>query len=142
MWRANVWAGLAPMMDVAHQQGVTMTLHTHPSVPVHVVEAPDGHDVVVEGRIDVHTVPDIRDILHEVIARGPGELRLHLRNAEIGDATGLGVLVHVYRRATRAQRRLLVLDASDRTARLLRGCRLERLLAPRHTDTAVATLTA
>ncbi|HET7397244.1 MAG TPA: STAS domain-containing protein [Intrasporangium sp.] len=130
-----------------------MTLKRHRGVPVQVLDAPDGHDVIVEGRLDVHTVPDIRDILHDVIGRGPGVLRLHLRNAEIGDATGLGVLVHVHRRASRAERRLLVVDASDRTARLLRGCRLERLLTPRHTgpsgspeaagptDSTVATLT-
>jgi hypothetical protein len=27
---------------------------------------------------------------------------------------------------------MLLVDASDRTTRLLRGCRLERILAPRH----------
>lgn len=100
--------------------------------PVTVFDAPDGHDVIIEGRLDVHTVPDIRDVLHDVISRGPGDLRLHLSSAEIGDATGLGVLVHLHRRASREQRRLLLLDASERTTRLVRGCRLDRLLAPCH----------
>src|SRR3954465_2209005 len=108
-----------------------MTLHNHPGGPVRVLEAPDGHDVIIEGRLDVHTVPDIRDAIHAVIIRGPGELRLHLGAAEIGDAPGLGVIVHLHRRATRAERRLLLVDASDRTTRLLRGCRLERILTPR-----------
>ena len=109
-----------------------MTLHTHSRGPVRVLDAPDGHDVIIEGRLDVHTVPDIRDAIHAVIVAGPGELRLHLGRAEIGDATGLGVLVHLHRRATRAERRLMLVDASDRTTRLLRGCRLERILTPRH----------
>src|SRR3954470_22877230 len=127
-----------------------MTLHTHRGGPVRVLDAPDGHDVIIEGRLDVHTVPDIRDAIHAVIIRGPGELRLHLGAAEIGDATGLGVIVHLHRRATRAERRLLIVDASDRTTRLLRACRLERIIAPRHqlppaahaTTLTVAPLTA
>ncbi len=99
--------------------------------PVEVHDAPDGHDVIIEGRIDVHTVPDIRDAVHEVIGRGPGVVRLHLGAAEIGDATGLGVILHLHRRASREERCLLVVDPSDRTRRLLRGCRLDRLMAPR-----------
>jgi len=111
--------------------------------PVRVVDAPDGHDVIIEGRLDVHTVPDIRDAIHAVIATGSGELRLHLRNAEIGDATGLGIILHLHRRATRAERRLLVVDPTDRTRRLLRGCRLDRILDARHDGAlTVAPLTA
>jgi anti-anti-sigma factor len=119
-----------------------MTLKRHRRTPVHVLDAPDGHDVIIEGRLDVHTVPDIRDALHEVIARGPGELRLHLGKAEIGDATGLGVIVHIHRRARREQRRLWLVGSSERTTRLLRGCRLERILAPDHLQHTVSTLTA
>lgn len=115
--------------------------------PVQVLDAPDGHDVIIEGRLDVHTVPDIRDAIHAVIATGDGELRLHLRDAEIGDATGLGIILHLHRRATRAQRRLLLVDPSERTTRLLRGCRLDRILssatgAPRVLKSTVAPLTA
>ncbi|GAB3080341.1 hypothetical protein GCM10027053_50780 [Intrasporangium mesophilum] len=119
-----------------------MTLNTHRRGPVRVVDAPDGHDVIIEGRLDFHTVPDIRDAIHAVILRGPGEIRLHLSDAEIGDATGLGVIVHLHRRATRADRRLTLVDASPRTTRLLRGCRLDRILAPRHPVATVAPLTA
>ena len=108
-----------------------MTLHTHCRGPIRVLDAPDGHDIVLEGRLDVHSVPDIRDAVHAVIDAGAGEVRLHLSAAEIGDATGLGVIVHRHRRATRAGRRLVLVDASDRTTRLLRACRLERIIAPR-----------
>lgn len=119
-----------------------MTLTRHVRTPVHVLDAPDGHDVVIEGRLDVHTVPDIRDALHDVIARGPGELRLHLDKAEIGDATGLGVIVHIHRRARREERRLWIIGASERTTRLMRGCRLERILSPAPERRTVSTLTA
>lgn len=113
-----------------------MTLNTRGRAPkpgpIRVLDAPDGHDIIIEGRLDVHTVPDIRDAIHAVIARGPGELRLHLGDAEIGDATGLGILVHLHRRASREQRRMLLVDPSARTSRLLRGCRLDRILTSRH----------
>lgn len=101
---------------------------------VRIATAPDGHDVFIDGRLDVHTVPDIRDAIHAVIDDGRGDLRLHLRDAEIGDATGLGVLVHLHRRATRADRRLLLVDPSERTSRLLRGCRLDRILTRHRAD--------
>jgi anti-anti-sigma factor len=110
--------------------------------PITVLDAPDGHDVIIEGRLDVHTVPDIRDALHDVISRGPGELRLHLTGAEIGDATGLGVIVHIHRAASREQRRLLLLDASERTTRLVRGCHLDRILGGGHSHSTVVPLTA
>lgn len=125
-------------------RGVTMTLNAHrrrpAQTPVQVLDAPDGHDVFIEGRLDVHTVPDIRDAVHAVIATGDGELRLHLRDAEIGDATGLGIILHLHRRATRAQRQLLLIDPSDRTTRLLRGCRLDRILASRRGSSSSATM--
>ena len=122
-----------------------MALRTHRRAPVRVLNSPDGHDVIIEGRLDVHTVPDIRDAIHAIIPLGSGDIRLHLGEAEIGDATGLGVLVHLHRRASRAERRLLLVDASDRTTRLVRGCRLDRILAPRHAASSrptVAPLTA
>ena len=118
-----------------------MALKTHRRGPVRVVDGPDGHDVIIEGRLDIHTVPDIRDAIHAIIPLGRGDIRLHLADAEIGDATGLGVLVHLHRRATRAERRLLLVDPTDRTTRLVRGCRLDRILATRHVAT-VAPLTA
>ena len=70
-----------------------MTLHTHCRGPIRVVDAPDGQEVAIEGRIDVHSVPDVRDLIHAVIDSGSGDVRLHVGAAEIGDATGLGVIV-------------------------------------------------
>ena len=53
---------------------------------------------------------------------------LRLGDAEIGDATALGFFVGTHHRARRAGRRLVVSEASERTARLLRASRLDRVL--------------
>jgi anti-anti-sigma factor len=67
-------------------------------------------------------------MLHEIIDTGTGDVLMRLRDAEIGDATGLGVLVEAYNRARRAGRRLAVVDMTARTERLLRASRLHRAL--------------
>jgi anti-anti-sigma factor len=112
--------------------------------PIEVRDLHPGHEVAIHGRIDVHTVPDVRLLLHEVIDTGSGDLLMRLAAAEIGDATGLGVLVEAYTRARRAGRRLAVIDMTDRTERLLRASRLDRALVLRDAETAVtvAPLTA
>jgi len=59
----------------------------------------DGQEVAIVGRLDVHTVADVRLALHEAIDGGAGDLLLHLVDAEVYDATGLGVIVGVHHRA-------------------------------------------
>lgn len=111
------------------------------AVSVEVCATLSGQRVAISGRIDVHTVPDVRLVLHEIIDAGCGEVHVALRDAEIGDATGLGVLVEAYTRARRAGRRLGVVEMTDRTARLLRASRLDRALVLRSggsTQTVVA----
>ncbi len=89
--------------------------------PVSVLETVAGAEVVVTGRLDVHTVADVRLLLHAVLDRGQGDLMVHLAGAEVHDATGLGVLVGAHHRARRAGRRLVLVDVSPRLDRLLRG---------------------
>ena len=100
-------------------------------LPVKVRPMQSGQEVAITGRIDVHTVPDVRLLLHEIIDTGCGDVFMHLGQAEIGDATGLGVLVEAYNRARRAGRRLAVVDMTERTGRLLRASRLDRALVLR-----------
>ena len=88
-----------------------------------------GCEVVVCGRLDVHTVADLRARLHEVLDQGEGDLLVHLAGAEVGDATGLGVIVGVHHRARQLGRRLVLVDVSPRLDRLLRASRLNRVLA-------------
>ena len=60
--------------------------------------------MVVTGRLDVHTVADVRLLLHAAVDRGSGDLMVHLAEAEVHDATGLGVIVGAHHRARRAGR--------------------------------------
>ncbi len=92
------------------------------------VEAP-GREVRLRGAINVHTVPDLRVQLQRILEGGDGDLVLHLAEAEVHDATGLGVLVGAHHRALRTGRRLVIAEASERLERLLRVTRLHLVLA-------------
>lgn len=89
---------------------------------------PSGGVVRLRGALDVHTVPDLRAQLHRVLESGEGDLVLHLGEAEVRDATGLGVLVGVHHRARRRGRRLVIGRASERLERLLRSTKLHLVL--------------
>lgn len=97
--------------------------------PARVAEISVGQEVSVAGRLDVHTVADVRLALHDILDRGVGDLLLHLVDAEVHDATGLGVIVGAHSRARRAGRRLVLVDVSPRLDRLLHASRLHRVLA-------------
>jgi anti-anti-sigma factor len=88
----------------------------------------EGRSVVLAGRLDVHTVADVRLVLHNAIERGTGDLTINLERVEVTDATGLGVLVGVHRRADRAGRRLVLRGVPPRLSRLLLITRLHRIM--------------
>ncbi len=118
-----------------------MSLSSIGVLPVTVTDTAEAQEVTITGRIDVHSVPDVRLLLHQIVDNGGGDLLLDLGAAEIGDATGLGVLVEAYNRARRAGRRLAVVDMTERTDRLLRASRLDRSLVRRR-DSAASTVAA
>jgi anti-sigma B factor antagonist len=95
---------------------------------VSVVEISLGQEASVAGRLDVHTVAELRVALHDILDRGTGDLLIHLAAAEVHDATGLGVIVGLHHRARRVGRRLVLVDVSPRLDRLLRASRLHRVL--------------
>jgi anti-sigma B factor antagonist len=95
---------------------------------VRVAEISFGQEASVAGRLDVHTVAEVRVALHDILDRGAGDLRIHLAEAEVHDATGLGVIVGLHHRARRVGRRLVLVDVSPRLDRLLRASRLHRVL--------------
>jgi anti-anti-sigma factor len=119
--------------------GRMSTVVAREAAPVSVLETVAGTEVVLSGRLDVHTVADVRLLLHGVIDRGTGDLMLHLGAAEVHDATGLGVLVGAHHRARRAGRRLVLVGVPPRLDRLLRVSRLHRVLA-RDQDRSQRTL--
>jgi len=105
-----------------------------------VAEISKGQEVSVSGGLDVNSVTEVRLVLHEILDRGVGDLLIHLAQAEVHDATGLGVIVGVHHRARRVGRRLVVVDVSPRLDRLLRASRLHRVLARRPDDGVVAVV--
>jgi hypothetical protein len=70
-----------------------MTVSAMRPDPVRVRDTAEGQHVQVIGRLDVHTAADARLVLHEAVDTGVGDLLLDLGHAEIGDSTGLGLLV-------------------------------------------------
>ncbi|WP_345711685.1 STAS domain-containing protein [Kineococcus glutinatus] len=91
-------------------------------------EEQPGRLVRLHGRLDVHSVPDVREALHRAVDGGTGDLVAGLGDAHIADATGLGVLVGAHRRAQRQGRRLVLDDVPPPVLRLLRVTRLYRVL--------------
>ena len=89
-----------------------------------------GHHVSLRGRLDVHTVPDLRLVLHRIVDDGGDDLLVDLAECEIGDATGFGVLVECLRRARRGSRSFRIVAAEPRIHRLLRRARLGHVVGP------------
>jgi anti-anti-sigma factor len=76
------------------------------------------------GRLDARSAAGVRAALQEAVDTGSGELVLDLKELEIWDGAGLGVLVGAGRRAQRAGRDLVLSDVRARELRLLRVARV------------------
>ena len=74
--------------------------------------APGTNEVCLSGTLDVSTVHDVRLAVHAAVDDGAGDLFVDLRDVEMLDATGLGMLVGAHRRAGRAGRRLVLRNAA------------------------------
>ena len=96
--------------------------------------APGTNEVRLSGTLDVSTVHDVRLAVHAALDDGAGDLFVDLRDVEMLDATGLGMLVGAHRRAGRAGRRLVLRNLSPQLVRLLRVSRLNRILVVEPTD--------
>ena len=124
----------------ASTRELDMTLSAVGVPPACVAEIRTGQEVSVSGRLDVHTVADVRMALHDILGRGSGDLLIHLAEAEVHDATGLGVIVGAHHHARRAGRRLVMVDVSPRLDRLVRTSRLQRVLIRELVDDAVTMM--
>lgn len=83
-----------------------------------------GQRVEIHGRMDIHSVPDLRQVLRRIVDEARGPLVVDLGDSTIGDATALGLLVESHRRCRRAGREMLFENTCDRAERLLRAVRL------------------
>lgn len=111
-----------------------MLIHEYDSSEITITTITPGCEVALIGRLDVHTVADVRARFVELTQSGIGDLRVHLAHAEVADATGLGLIVGIHHRALRASRRLVIIDTSPRLERLLRASGLHRILARADAD--------
>jgi anti-anti-sigma factor len=93
-----------------------------------------GSSLALNGRLGAATVADVRAVLTAATDAGSGDLVVDLRGVELVDATGLGLLVGVHRRADRQGRRLVLQGVPERIERLLLATRLHRVL---HVDRTV-----
>ena len=87
-----------------------------------------GQELVLSGRLDVHSAADARGPLADAVEAGTGDLVLDVGGLRAVDATGLGVLVGAHRRAARAGRVLVLRDVPPAVGRLLFLTRLDRVL--------------
>lgn len=97
--------------------------------------------LVLRGRLDSRSAPDVRQALHSLVDAGrtrAGQVDavVDLAGLELGEVSCLGLLLEAHRRAERAGRRLVLVDVPAPVERLLRVTRLERVL---HTTTSAGT---
>lgn len=88
-----------------------------------------GRLLVLAGRLDVAAAADTRLALVAAVDAADGDLVLDLAGLQAVDATGLGVLVGVHRRAGRRGRTLVLRDVTAPVARVLMLTRLDRVLS-------------
>ncbi len=110
--------------DVAARRAARST----PGSAATVDDVVHGQVVHVGGRLDVHTVPDVRAALHAAVDAGTGDLVVRVDGIVVADATGLGVFVGAHRRAQRTGRRLVLREVPLPALRLLRVTRLHLVL--------------
>lgn len=89
---------------------------------------PRAQVVRIGARLDAGTSAGVRERLHKALESGEGDLILDMSKLEMIDATGLGVLVGVHRRASSVQRRLVLRGVPPRIMRILAVTRLNRVL--------------
>jgi anti-sigma B factor antagonist len=87
-----------------------------------------GSVLSLSGRLCAATVADVRRALGTALEMGDGDLVVTLAGVDLGDATGLGVLVGTHRRALREGRRLVLREVPERLERMLAITRLHRVL--------------
>jgi len=90
----------------------------------------DAHVVVeVRGEVDVHSAPQLRDRLIEVIDDGNNVVLVDLSGLAFIDSTGLGALVEAMKHAKSKQSSLRIVCAVERVLRLFRITGLHAIFA-------------
>lgn len=98
--------------------GITLTDRSHGEITV----------VEVEGEIDVHTAPDLRERLIALADSGASPVVVDLSKVGFLDSSGLGVLAGVNKQLETHGRRLRIVCSDPRLVRLFSLTRLDEVL--------------
>ena len=120
---------MAPVGTAGDGQVARPIAASRPVEDVQITVLDPGTRVALSGRLCAATVSQVRLALGDAVDAGVGDLVVDLAGVEMGDATGLGVLVGTHRRALREERRLVLCDVPKRIERLLAVTRLHRVLS-------------
>ncbi|WP_436773153.1 STAS domain-containing protein [Yinghuangia sp. YIM S09857] len=88
----------------------------------------DAGEMHLRGTLDVHTAADVRQRLHAAVDGAGGDFVLDVSGVGSLDATGLGLLVAIHRRAGRRERRFVLRGVTPPVHRVLVITRLHRIL--------------
>lgn len=99
-----------------------------PHLTVRIETRHDMASLALHGELDIATVPIVEDRLAHVEGVGVAVIMLDLRELTFIDSTGLHALLRARDRATSNGHRLVLVDASQSTRRLLELTRTEFLL--------------
>ncbi|NUU20478.1 MAG: STAS domain-containing protein [Streptomycetaceae bacterium] len=88
----------------------------------------DDRELHLSGTLDVHSAADVRAQVHSAVDHGEGDFVLDVSRVDTLDATGLGLLVAIHRRAGRRERRFVLRGVTPAVHRILVITRLHRIL--------------
>lgn len=75
--------------------------------------------LVLNGDLDVSSVPRLRDVVQQALATGEPNVELDLGDVGFVDSTGLGVLIGAQRRAEESGQRFVLVSVSPSLQRVL-----------------------
>lgn len=82
--------------------------------------------VSVSGEVDLHSSPDLRTAIIDVLGRKPRRLIIDLSNVRYMDSSGVGTMVEAKRRADRGGGQLVLAGLQPRVQSLLEIAQLDR----------------
>ncbi|HEX2315784.1 MAG TPA: STAS domain-containing protein [Thermomonospora sp.] len=85
--------------------------------------------VKVSGEIDVFSSPKLREMLIDVIDKGPLHLVVDLGDVTFLDSTGLGVLVGIYHRLRARSGTMSFVGANERVRRVFHVTQLTKIFS-------------
>ncbi len=99
-----------------------------------------GITVQLGGEIDLHRTPKFHQQLAELCAEKPARLILDLSQVNYIDSSGVGSLVEIFRRLKKEDRKMILVNPSDRVCGVLEITRLDQFFTIVETTSEAKTL--